>query len=197
MSVSHITIQHEGGCVNGSLERALGRAHGRPKLTFIENTHGLNSLSRNRVLRSVLPEELGISHGRVVKSHVVVHWSVEVFSCCGMALVVVLGALYIEVRNPSKLAVDISILAHLGVVGHPGALKLVQFVRVQFTLGLDKVGLLRFESLVEILLVMGMVLVVKARGNVVVMFVPLVIVRGQHSIVCVLIYDNFGCCLCI
>jgi len=83
---------------------------------------------------------------------VVVLGPVEELSVGGVHPVVVLAELDIEVGNPAKLAIDVSLFGQLGVVGHTGSLHVVLLVRVELSLRVEKHTLLVLEVLVEVLL---------------------------------------------
>lgn len=144
-----------------------------------------------------MPEELGVGHRGVVEGHVVVHGPVEVLSGGGVAHRVVLRALDIEVRDPTQLSINVSILGYKGVVRHSSPLELVHLVGVRLALWVEENGLLTLEALVEVFLVVGVVAEVEERRTVVVSTVPLVLARRQHAVIGILLHYHLGCCVCV
>jgi len=189
--VGDISVQDEGRGIKRCLEGALGGPHSRPELGSVLHAHSLHALTGYRLAGGVLPEEFRVGHGRIIEGHVVVHGAVEILSVRMVPLIVVLGALHVEVGDPSQLAVNVPVFRNFRVVGHARALELVHLVGVGFALGLDQHGLLLLELLVEILAVVGVILLVKQGGAVVEALVPLVFARSQHSVVSVLLNDQF------
>jgi len=109
-----------------------------------------------------------------------------------VALSVVLRAFYKEIGNPTQLAINVPILCHLRVIWHPSAFEFILFIGVHFPLWPYCIALVLPEALVEELLVMGVISIVELGRNVLVTVIPLVIVRSQHSIVCVLIHNQLS-----
>lgn len=99
--ICDVSIKYERSCINRSLEGALCRSHGAAHAWLIEHTHGLYSFSGHRVIWCILSKELGVGHSWIVKSYVVIHWTIEVFSCCRVSLVIVFGALHVKVGDPA------------------------------------------------------------------------------------------------
>ena len=88
----------------------------------------------------------------VVKLFVVVLGAIEELSERRVHLVIVLGVLDVEVGDPAELAVNISLLGQLGVVGHARSLHFVLFVGIQLALRVQQDSLLVLEVFVEVLL---------------------------------------------
>ena len=107
-----------------------------------------------------------------------------------MSLVIVLAHLHVEVRKPAQFTINITLLRDSGPLRHAGALDFIVFTRVNRSLRLKQNGLLRLEVLVEELLVMSVVLGVEVRGAVVVSLVPLMLARGQLTVIGVLLDDH-------
>jgi hypothetical protein len=122
----------------------------------------------------------------------VVHWSIKVLSVGHVPDMVILGALHVEVRNPAQFAIDVSIFRDVRVVWHPSSLDLVHLIWVVFPLGFQKDWLFRLELFVEVLSVVSMVLIVVLRWTSVEPLIPLVLTRGEHAIIGVLLHDQFG-----
>ena len=67
----------------------------------------------------------------------VVHGGIKILTVKRVARVVILRAFDIEVGNPPKLTVYISVLRNRRVVRHPSSLDLILFVWIEFSAGLD------------------------------------------------------------
>ena len=66
----------------------------------------------------------------------VISWAVKVLTVSGVKLVVVFGALDIEVLHPSEFSIDIPLFGQFSVVWHAGSLDLILFIWVEMTLRL-------------------------------------------------------------
>ena len=187
-----VSVQDEGRGIHRCLESALSCSHGRSELTLVEYADALDSFSRHWILRCILSKELRISHCWVIKCHMIVHWAIEIFTICWVSHAIILAAFDIKVRDPAEFTVDVSILRHYRIIWHPSTLKFVQLIRIKLSLGLHHNILFCFEAFIEILFVMRMVLFVVQTGHLVMSLVPLVIVRSQHAIISVFLYNDFG-----
>jgi len=83
---------------------------------------------------------------------VVVPGAVEELTVVVVQPVVVLAVFDAEITDPAKLAVNVSLLGKLRVVGHSGSFDLVLLVWVQLPLGVNHDMVLVLECLVEVLL---------------------------------------------
>ena len=92
----------------------------------------------HRGLGSVLAEEFRVCHGGRVEPAVVVLRAVEELAVGRVQSLVVLGSLHVEVLDPAELAVYVSVLRQLSVVGHPGSLHFVFLVGVQLPLRIEQ-----------------------------------------------------------
>lgn len=163
--------------INRRLECALCRSHRRSILWFVLNTHRLNSLSGYRFAWSILPEEFRVCHGWVIEGNMIIHWAIKVLSICDVSNHVIFWALHVEIGDPAKLAVDVSILWNGWIIGHPSSLDFIHFVGIVLSSWLYQNRLLRLESFVKVLLIVGVISCIKKRWTVVMSFVPLVIIR--------------------
>ena len=82
----------------------------------------------------------------------IVFWAVEELAESWMHLVIVFGVLDVEVVDPAKFTVNISLLGQLCVVRHARALHFVFFIWVQLALWVQQDSLLVLEVFVEVLL---------------------------------------------
>jgi hypothetical protein len=89
-----------------------------------------------------------------------------------MPSIIVLGAFDIEIRNPTELSIDVSILGLLGIVRESSTFNLISFIRIVLSLGLDEDGLLLLEILIKILSIVSMIPLVEERWRVVMSLVP-------------------------
>ena len=87
----------------------------------------------------------------------VVDRAVEVLAVGSVLVVVVFGALDVEVGDPAEFTVEVALTGDLGVVGHSRSFDLVHLVGVQFSLGLDELELGLSGLLVEELLEVSVV----------------------------------------
>ena len=78
-----------------------------------------------------------------------------------MRLVVVFGALDVEVAKPAELAVNVAVLDYGGPFRHASALDFVQFARIEVTFRFDENRLRLLSIFVEELLVVHVVLIVE------------------------------------
>lgn len=119
----------------------------------------------------------------------VVHGSIEVLSVAHMPNVIVFGALYVKVRDPSKLTIDVSIFGYVTIIWHSCSLDLIHLIWVMLSSWLQKNRLFRLELLIKVLSIVSMVLMIECRWSCMEAFVPLLIPRGKHAIVCVPLND--------
>ena len=91
----------------------------------------------------------------------VVHGAVEVLTVGHVPLLVIFGALHVEVTNPAQLPIEVSVLGHQGVVRHASSFDFIHLVGVCLSLGLQEDGLFLLEGLVEVLSVVGVVSLVE------------------------------------
>ena len=82
----------------------------------------------------------------------IVFGSIKELTVRRMHLVVILGELDVKIGDPAKLAVNVTLLAQFGVIGHAGALDLVLFVGIELALRMQHNILSILEVLVEVLL---------------------------------------------
>ena len=122
----------------------------------------------------------------------VVHWPIEVLPVCNMSNVVILGALHVEVGDPTQLSVDVSVFRHVRVVRHSSSLDLIHFIWVVLPSWFKQYWLFGLELLVEVLSIVSVVLAIEHGWPRVETLIPLVIVRRQHTIVSVLLNDQLG-----
>ena len=99
-----------------------------------------------------MTEELLVCDRGVVELLMVVLGTIKVLTVSWIELVIVLGKLYVEVRDPAELTVDVSFLRKLCVVRHSGSFDLIFLVRVQLALRMDENTVLVLEVFVEVLL---------------------------------------------
>lgn len=132
-SVRNVSVEDEWSCIHWGLELTLCRSHRWAILWSVLHAQCLNFFPGNRICRCVLSEELWIGHCWIIKGYVVVHGAIEVLSVCAMACVVIFGTLYVKVRDPAELSIDISVFWNPRVVWHPCALDFVQFVRIMLS----------------------------------------------------------------
>jgi hypothetical protein len=69
-----------------------------------------------------------------------------------MHLVVILGVLHVEVVDPTKFTVDVSLLGKFGVVWHARSFHIVLLIWVKLALRVQQDPLLQLEILVKVLL---------------------------------------------
>jgi len=84
-----------------------------------------------------------------------------------VTVVVVLGVLHVEVPNPAKLTIDITVFGNFRVLGNTGSLDFILVVGIHvFLLGelSDSSAFCQLEIFVEVDLVVDMVLVIEGRG---------------------------------
>jgi len=96
-----ISVKHKRSCVKRSLKCALSGSHCWAVFGSVLHWHCLDPLFSHWSLWRILPEEFRVRHRGVIESNVVVHRAVEVLSVRWVSNVVILGALHIEIRNPS------------------------------------------------------------------------------------------------
>jgi len=174
--VGDISIKDEWRCINWCLKCALSWSHWWSVLRFILDTHCLNSFSSNRFWRCILSEEFWICHCGIVESYVVVHWTIKVLSVGSVSCIVVFGALDVEIRNPTKFTINISVFWDSRIIWHSCSFNLIHFIWVMFSSWLDKNWLFWLEGFVEVLLVVGVVSLIKKRWSVMMSLVPLIII---------------------
>ena len=102
--------------------------------------------------RGVLAEELRVGHRLRVKATMVDARPVEELPIRRVQPVVIFAHLDVKIRDPAKLAIDISIFGHFGVLGHARPFELILIVWVHCALWVDHHSLCVLEFLVEILL---------------------------------------------
>ena len=93
--------------------------------------------------------KLSIGLRSSVEFHRVVLGVIEEFTVVGVAVVVVLGLLDIEVGDPTQLTKNISFETHLGVLRDAGALDVVLFVGVKLSARRNSYVFLSSEWFVE------------------------------------------------
>jgi len=125
--VWYISIENKWCCINWCLECALCRSHWRSELWSVLDAHCLNLFSCYGISRCVLPEEFWVGHSWVIKSYMVIHRSIKVFSVCYMSLIVIFWALNVEIWYPSQFSVNVSVFCDSRIIGHSSSFHFVHF----------------------------------------------------------------------
>jgi len=131
--VRNVTIKNERSCIKWSLESTLSRFHSWAILGSILNTHCLDSFSSYWLFWGILSKEFWISHCGVIECDMIIHWSIEVLSITTMSVMIILGAFYIEIRNPTELTIDISIFWNTWIVRHSSSFNFVHLIWIMFS----------------------------------------------------------------
>ena len=131
--VWNITIKNERSCIQWCLEGTLSWFHCWTIFRSVLNTHCLDSFSGYWLFWSILSKEFWVSHSRVIESNMIVHWSIKVLSITSVSIVIILGALDIEIWNPSKFTIDISILWYTWIVWHSCSFNFIHLIWIMFS----------------------------------------------------------------
>ena len=92
-----------------------------------------------------------------------------------MSRIIVLGALDIEVWNPAKLSINISVARDTRIVWHSRTLDFIHLVGIGLALRLQKNGLLRLKVLIKELFVVRVITLIEETRAMMVSLVPLLI----------------------
>ena len=176
--VWNISIKDKRSSINRCLKSTLSRSHCWAVFWSILNAHGLDLFSGNRFCWCVLSEKFRVCHCWVIECNVIVHWTVEEFSISGVSDIVILGALDVEIWDPTKLTINVSIFWNVWIIWHSSSFNLIHFIWIIFSSWLKEDWLFRLELLIEILSVVGVVFTVENRWTMLESFVPLVVSRG-------------------
>ena len=128
----------------------------------------------------------------------IVHGSIEIFSVSRVSRIIILRALDVEIGDPTKLSINISIARDSRIIGHSRSFHLIHFVRISLALRLKENGLLGLEVLIKELLVVRMITLIEETRAMMVSLVPLLVGRSQHAVVRVLVHNHLdgGLCVC-
>jgi len=120
---------------------------------------------------------------------VVVFGSIEEFAIRWVHCVIVLRVFDVEVVDPAKFSVDISLLGKFSVVWHAGSFHIVFFKRVKLALRMEQHALLVLKVLVKVLLIVSVIGPVEVRRRYMMTVVP---VNVSHTgVICVVFNDLF------
>ena len=131
-----IFLQHERGLVSRrlrhhrSLLAHLRRVHFPSWVELIKTVRVGSGLVGHWIVGRVLTEELRVGESGVGELGVIVGWAVEELTVVVMTVVVVLGALYVEVTEPPQLSIHIPILLQHTILRKPRPFCLILFKRV-------------------------------------------------------------------
>ena len=131
--VRNITIKNERSCIKWCLEGALSWLHSWAVFWSVLNTHCLYSFSSNGLFWGILSKEFWVGHCGVIECYMIVHWAIKVLSVTSMSMIIILRALNVKIRDPSKFTIDISILWYTRIVWHPCSFNFIHLIWIMFS----------------------------------------------------------------